>query len=90
MRTVCAWKFSRIDTFAGPVADAKRAAETEGVDGKRLAVPQRSTRLKTAFAGIVVSNHAGRQVDGAIASLDALKSIVDAGVGEKITVMFDS
>lgn len=26
--------------------------------------------------GIVVSNHAGRQVDGAIASLDALDSIV--------------
>jgi isopentenyl diphosphate isomerase/L-lactate dehydrogenase-like FMN-dependent dehydrogenase len=27
--------------------------------------------------GIVVSNHAGRQVDGAVASLDALESIVD-------------
>ncbi len=27
--------------------------------------------------GIVVSNHAGRQVDGAIASLDALEHIVD-------------
>ena len=27
--------------------------------------------------GIVVSNHAGRQVDGAIASLDALEKIVD-------------
>jgi isopentenyl diphosphate isomerase/L-lactate dehydrogenase-like FMN-dependent dehydrogenase len=27
--------------------------------------------------GIVVSNHAGRQVDGAIASLDALEQIVD-------------
>jgi isopentenyl diphosphate isomerase/L-lactate dehydrogenase-like FMN-dependent dehydrogenase len=26
--------------------------------------------------GIVVSNHAGRQVDGAIASLDALEEIV--------------
>jgi isopentenyl diphosphate isomerase/L-lactate dehydrogenase-like FMN-dependent dehydrogenase len=26
--------------------------------------------------GIVVSNHAGRQVDGAIASLDALENIV--------------
>ena len=26
--------------------------------------------------GIVVSNHAGRQVDGAIASLDALEKIV--------------
>lgn len=29
--------------------------------------------------GIVVSNHAGRQVDGAIASLDALEKIVDGG-----------
>lgn len=27
--------------------------------------------------GIVVSNHAGRQVDGAIASLDALEKIVE-------------
>lgn len=39
--------------------------------------------------GIVVSNHAGRQVDGAIASLDALEKIVDA-VGDKIVVMYDS
>ncbi|TGJ82977.1 hypothetical protein E0Z10_g5807 [Xylaria hypoxylon] len=39
--------------------------------------------------GIVVSNHAGRQVDGAIASLDALEKIVDA-VGDKTYVMFDS
>lgn len=39
--------------------------------------------------GIVVSNHAGRQVDGAIASLDALENIVNA-VGDKIYIMFDS
>jgi hypothetical protein len=39
--------------------------------------------------GIVVSNHAGRQVDGAIASLDALEKIT-AAVGDQITVMFDS
>ncbi|KAH9817386.1 putative lactate 2-monooxygenase [Teratosphaeria destructans] len=39
--------------------------------------------------GIVVSNHAGRQVDGAIASLDALERIVDA-VGDKTYIMFDS
>lgn len=39
--------------------------------------------------GIVVSNHAGRQVDGAVASLDALEAIVDA-VGEEVYVMFDS
>ncbi|KAL9115403.1 MAG: hypothetical protein Q9227_000724 [Pyrenula ochraceoflavens] len=40
--------------------------------------------------GIVVSNHAGRQVDGAIASLDALENIINAGIGEKIVVTFDS
>ena len=34
--------------------------------------------------GIVVSNHAGRQVDGAIASLDALENIIKSGVGEKL------
>ena len=39
--------------------------------------------------GIVVSNHAGRQVDGAVASLDALENIVHA-VGDKTTIMFDS
>jgi lactate 2-monooxygenase len=39
--------------------------------------------------GIVVSNHGGRQVDGAIGSLDALPGIVDA-VGDQIEVLFDS
>jgi lactate 2-monooxygenase len=39
--------------------------------------------------GIVVSNHGGRQIDGARPSLDALPSIVDA-VGDKLTVLFDS
>ncbi|KAK4692477.1 hypothetical protein P7C70_g9118, partial [Phenoliferia sp. Uapishka_3] len=39
--------------------------------------------------GLVVSNHAGRQVDGAIASLDALDQISRA-VGHKTTLMFDS
>jgi lactate 2-monooxygenase len=39
--------------------------------------------------GIVVSNHGGRQVDGAIASLDALPDIV-AAVGDRLEVLFDS
>jgi lactate 2-monooxygenase len=39
--------------------------------------------------GIVVSNHGGRQVDGAIASLDALPAIVSA-VGERVPVLLDS
>ncbi len=38
---------------------------------------------------VIVSNHGGRQVDGAIASLDALPPIVDA-VKERVPILFDS
>ena len=38
--------------------------------------------------GIIVSNHGGRQLDGAVASLDALPAIVDA-VGGRIPVLMD-
>lgn len=37
---------------------------------------------------IIVSNHGGRQLDGALASYDALRDIVDA-VGDKVEVHFD-
>jgi lactate 2-monooxygenase len=39
--------------------------------------------------GIIVSNHGGRQVDGAIAAIDALPGVVEA-VGGDLTVLFDS
>jgi lactate 2-monooxygenase len=39
--------------------------------------------------GVIVSNHGGRQVDGAIAALDALPAVVDA-VGDRLEVLFDS
>jgi lactate 2-monooxygenase len=39
--------------------------------------------------GIVVSNHGGRQVDGALGSLDALGPIAEA-VGGELAVLFDS
>jgi lactate 2-monooxygenase len=39
--------------------------------------------------GIVVSNHGGRQVDGAIASLEALPAIA-AAAGDDLAVLFDS
>ncbi|UDD58119.1 hypothetical protein AFCA_005585 [Aspergillus flavus] len=45
--------------------------------------------LQAGCDGIVVSNHGGRQVDGAIGSLDVLPEIVEA-VGDKMTVLFDS
>jgi len=39
--------------------------------------------------GVVVSNHGGRQVDGAIGALDALPGVVDA-IDGRIPVLFDS
>ncbi len=51
-----------------------------------------SDALRAAAAGmdgIVVSNHGGRQVDGAIGALDALPAIAEA-VGARLTVLFDS
>src|SRR6201996_66081 len=43
---------------------------------------------KTGAAAIVVSNHGGRQLDGAPSSISALPPIVDA-VGSEIEIMFD-
>ncbi|KAL1958451.1 hypothetical protein VTO42DRAFT_4315 [Malbranchea cinnamomea] len=54
-----------------------------------LTVADAKKAVEIGVDGIIVSNHAGRQVDGAIASLDALEKIVDA-VGDKTAVMFDS
>jgi L-lactate dehydrogenase (cytochrome)/lactate 2-monooxygenase len=39
--------------------------------------------------GVIVSNHGGRQVDGAIASLDALPGVVEEVAG-RVPVLFDS
>jgi len=50
-------------------------------DDARLAV-------KTGANALVVSNHGGRQLDGAPSSISALPKIVDA-VGAEIEVMFD-
>ncbi|KAL8908532.1 MAG: hypothetical protein Q9207_000742 [Kuettlingeria erythrocarpa] len=45
--------------------------------------------VEAGMHGIVVSNHGGRQLDGAIGSLEVLPEIVEA-VGDKLTVLFDS
>jgi L-lactate dehydrogenase (cytochrome) len=44
---------------------------------------------KRGIDGIVVSNHGGRQVDGAIGSLEALPAIAEAA-GDDLTILFDS
>ncbi len=39
--------------------------------------------------GVIVSNHGGRQLDGAIGAIDTLEGIADA-VGKETTILFDS
>ena len=43
---------------------------------------------KTGASALVVSNHGGRQLDGALSSIAALPKVVEA-VGDQIEVMFD-
>ncbi len=45
--------------------------------------------VRAGMDGVIVSNHGGRQVDGAMAALDALPGVVDAVAG-RVPVLFDS
>jgi lactate 2-monooxygenase len=45
--------------------------------------------LEAGFQGVIVSNHGGRQVDGAVAALDALVEVRDA-LGDNAVVLMDS
>ena len=54
-----------------------------------LRVDDARRAVDAGMDGIVVSNHGGRQVDGAIGALEALPGIASA-VGDRIEVLFDS
>ncbi len=45
--------------------------------------------VEAGVDGVIVSNHGGRQLDGAVAALDQLGPVVDA-VGDRAEVLFDS
>src|SRR5262249_1736689 len=51
-----------------------------------LAVEDAKRAADLGADGVVVSNHGGRQLDGALAALDALVPIVDA-VGDRLTIL---
>jgi len=53
-----------------------------------LDVEDAKTAAKTGASALIVSNHGGRQLDGAPSSITALPKIADA-VGGEIEVMFD-
>src|SRR3954462_11806999 len=89
--TVAAW----IETFANPDlswADIAWLAEQTAlpllVKGVNTAEDARRA-LDAGVRGVIVSNHGGRQVDGAIAALDALPDVV-AAVAPEVPVLFDS
>jgi 4-hydroxymandelate oxidase len=44
--------------------------------------------VDAGVAGVIVSNHGGRQLDGAVATADALPAVVDA-VGDRVPVLVD-
>ncbi|MGB0499499.1 MAG: alpha-hydroxy acid oxidase [Rubricella sp.] len=54
-----------------------------------LDVDDARNAVKTGADAIIVSNHGGRQLDGALSSISLLPEIVDA-VGDRIEVHFDS
>src|SRR5437762_8037976 len=54
-----------------------------------LDVEDANEAAKTGAQALVVSNHGGRQLDGAPSSIEALPEIVDA-VGSRMEIMFDS
>lgn len=73
------------DEFAWLRARTKLPILVKGIlhpDDARLAIEH-------GLDGLIVSNHGGRQVDGAIGSLDALPGVAEA-VGGRIPVLFDS
>jgi len=51
--------------------------------------PDAARAVDSGVDGVMVSNHGGRQVDGAIAALDALPGVVEA-VKDRVPVLFDS
>src|ERR1700674_1025690 len=53
-----------------------------------LDVEDANEAAKTGAQALVVSNHGGRQLDGAPSSIAALPEIVDA-IGDKMEIMFD-
>jgi lactate 2-monooxygenase len=45
--------------------------------------------VEAGMNGVIVSNHGGRQMDGAIATIDALPAVVET-VGDRVPVLLDS
>ncbi len=89
--SLSAWTAEAFD----PALDWKRIAQFKEWWGGKMIVkgimePEDARRAAEIGAdAIVVSNHGGRQLDGAVSSIRMLPSIVDA-VGDKVEIHLDS
>jgi isopentenyl diphosphate isomerase/L-lactate dehydrogenase-like FMN-dependent dehydrogenase len=81
--------FSDPERTWGDLADLTRATRLPVVVKGILHPDDARRAVDAGAAGVIVSNHGGRQLDGAIAALDALPRVVDA-VGDRTAVLFDS
>src|SRR5437016_4110917 len=81
--------FQRLAHPDGEVATARAAAGMETVMCQSM-LSSEDALLATEHgaAGVIVSNHGGRQLDGVSASLDALPEVVES-VGERLEVLLD-
>lgn len=81
--------------FSDPALDWKRIAKIRSwtklpvVLKGIMRADDAAMAVREGYDGIMVSNHGGRQVDGAIGALDALPAVVAAAAGE-VPVLFDS
>ena len=84
-----------LDVFANPALTWERIAflrehTSLPIVLKGVLHPEDALRaVELGVDGVVVSNHGGRQIDGEVASLDALPGVV-AAVAGRIPVLFDS
>jgi len=84
-----AWQFANPSVTWGDLAFLRECTELPIVLKGILHPHDARLAVEHGVEGVLVSNHGGRQVDGAIGALDALPGVVDA-VEDRCEVLFDS
>jgi lactate 2-monooxygenase len=84
-----AWEFSNPAITWEDLAFLREITELPIVLKGILRAEDASLAVEHGVQGVIVSNHGGRQVDGAVGALDALPAVV-AAVDGRCEVLFDS
>jgi lactate 2-monooxygenase len=84
-----AWQFANPSVTWEDLAFLRECTELPIVLKGILRADDARLAVEHGVQGLIVSNHGGRQVDGAVGALDALPEVV-AAVGDRCEVLFDS